>query len=77
MGCAKGGSVTSTTTAPPALAAELLNVSVDSIKVARKVVEGDNPALIAAVERGQMAVSRAAATPGRLPEFRPSRRRFR
>lgn len=44
-----------------AKAAELLNVSVDSVQRARKVLENGAPELVAAVERGTIHVKTAAA----------------
>lgn len=40
-------------------AAEMLNVSRDSVKCARKVIDGATPDLITAVEQGEVAPSSA------------------
>ena len=49
-------------------AAQMLNVSVDSVGRARRVLEDGAPALVEAVERGEVAVSAAAALTQLEPE---------
>lgn len=50
-------------------AADLLHVSPDSVQFAKRVVESENPDLIAAVEQGKIAVSAAAGLANKPREF--------